>query len=587
MTSSAVPDNRRRLSDRPSDGASPNQATGAEGSRFQTLNGGHRGEREALPQMALEGLTGPDVAGSSAGSPAGARRRAGDRSSIPPQGPGRSALDRARSEIRSALAGICDDLGFETASLFVPEQRGWRLLERQGPARRWHNVLDPGAFEGTAEAAQYPDVQSIPGVGSRLAALGCASVAILPLPDGGRVLLDSGKPCRADGWIDRARPYLELISRMAGSAWPVAGAAHSHEEGGALARLLEACRYALARPEVTVEQFLGAARVALGADEIFFIAEKGGKTEVYCSPDAGRGPFTVEPRTRILRRAEPGLPQATLRTLAGAVGATSPALAGAIGRDEEESEVVVAGWAEGPALSPVSMTVAARSVSMAMAAVRTRREAVATLVSRERARMAYALHDGLTQSVTGTLLELEGLAGRIERDPAEAIAMVEGCKTEIRQSLAELREILFDLSTDSESSGADESLSSYVDDVVKRWRLPARVAVEGDLSTVPAKVLSVAYVVIREALTNAAKHSAASSVTVRLWAREDDLTVIVGDSGRGFTRRHEQAAREAKHVGLDMLKRRVAEIGGKLQVESGPGKGTRVIAELPIGRAAS
>jgi signal transduction histidine kinase len=536
--------------------------------------------------MSLESLSGPSVAGSSAGSSSRALRPAGERPPSPLHGPSPTPLEEARTEIRSALAGIRDDLGFETASLFVPGQRAWRLLERLGPARRWHNVLDPGTFEGTTDAAQYPDVQSIPGVGSRLAALGCASVAILPLPDGGRVLLDSGRPCRGDGWVDRARPYLELISRMSRSAWPVAGAVHSHEEGGALARLLEACRAALARSGTTVDEFLSSVRLALGADEVFFIIEKDTRSEVYSSPDGvGPGPFPVEPRIQILRRAEPGLPQATLRKLAGAVGAASLALAGAIGRDGKEPEVLVAGWGEGPALSPVSMSVAARTVSMAMAAIRGRREAVTALVARERARMAYALHDGLTQSVTGTLLELEGLAKRIERDPAEAIGMLESCKAEIRQSLAELRDILFELSTTSESNRSEEPLTNYVADVVKRWRLPARVAVEGDLSSVPAKVLSVAYVVIREALTNAAKHSAASSVTVSLAAREDDLTVIVGDAGRGFTRRDEQSAREAKHMGLDMLKRRVAEIGGRLQVESRPGRGTRVIAELPIGRA--
>jgi two-component system sensor kinase len=146
--------------------------------------------------------------------------------------------------------------------------------------------------------------------------------------------------------------------------------------------------------------------------------------------------------------------------------------------------------------------------------------------------------------------------------------------------------MLFNLSRDGESE-QHGPLTESITDVARRWRLPARVAVEGDLSTVPGRVLSVAYVVIREALTNAAKHAASNNVTVSLSAGVDDLTVIVGDGGKGFTRRDVQAAREAKHVGLAMLRRRVAEIGGRLQVESRPGKGTRVIAELPLRRTAS
>jgi signal transduction histidine kinase len=202
--------------------------------------------------------------------------------------------------------------------------------------------------------------------------------------------------------------------------------------------------------------------------------------------------------------------------------------------------------------------------------------------------MAYALHDGLTQTVAGAILELEALAKRIERDPAEALEALQNSKTEIRKALGELRGMLFDLSPQPEEQRTpSESLTRYVDDVVKRWRLPARVAVEGDLSAIPARVLSVAYVVIREALANAAKHAAGRNVTVTLSAGNEDLTVIVGDSGRGFTPQDELAAREANHIGLDMLRRRVGEVGGKLRVESRPGKGTRVIAQLPIHEVAS
>ncbi len=63
--------------------------------------------------------------------------------------------------------------------------------------------------------------------------------------------------------------------------------------------------------------------------------------------------------------------------------------------------------------------------------------------------------------------------------------------------------------------------------------------------------------------------------------------VIVGDGGQGFTRHDEEAARAANHIGLDMLRRRVVEVGGKLQVESRPGAGTRVVAQLPLRDMAS
>jgi signal transduction histidine kinase len=111
--------------------------------------------------------------------------------------------------------------------------------------------------------------------------------------------------------------------------------------------------------------------------------------------------------------------------------------------------------------------------------------------------------------------------------------------------------------------------------------------VQGDLTGVPESVLSVAYVVIREALANAAKHAAGQGVTVSLAAGDRDLVVVVGDAGRGFSRKDEAAARDAHHVGLELLRRRVGEVGGQLRIESRPGKGTRVIARLPMHGVAS
>jgi signal transduction histidine kinase len=277
-----------------------------------------------------------------------------------------------------------------------------------------------------------------------------------------------------------------------------------------------------------------------------------------------------------------------MQRLALELSLSSRALAGAFGRQDGDVEILVAGWADGPALSSVSMTVVARAVSTAKAALQARVQAITTLVDRERTRIAFALHDGLTQTVAGAVLQLEALHKVIERDPEEALKTLDESKREMRKSLAELRGVLFDLSqTEEEGRKTGEPLTRYVEDVVRRWRLPARVAVEGDLSEVPGRTLSVAYVVIREALANAAKHAAARNVTVRLTAGEHDLVVTVGDSGPGFTHQQEEEAREAHHVGLDLLRRRVREVGGRLRVESQPGKGTRITARLPIRRVAS
>jgi signal transduction histidine kinase len=495
---------------------------------------------------------------------------------------------RPGGRLSRALGALLADLGFETATLFVHGADGWELLVREGPARPWHGVLDPSVLEGTDQAAEYQDVRSIPGIGARLAGLGCASVAILPVPDGGRLLLDSERPCPPGGWVERARPYLELLSLLAGPGWGQAGSLRGEQEVAALDRLFAACQEALARSSSTLEELLDRSRLSVGADELFLITARASRIHVLASP-VGRTASPTMSRELIaaLEHGGEDLESHLVNEMAVALGATSRALVGALGRDGDQVEVLLAGWAEGPALSTASMTVAARTISTARAALEARRQAVTTLVDRERARMAYALHDGLTQTVTGAVLQLDALTKRIEEDPEGALAILETARKEVRRALAELRGMLFDLTPPADEREPEEPLTRYVQDVVKRWRLPARVAVEGDLSGVPTRVLSVAYVVIREALANAAKHAQGRGVTVTLSASDADLVVMVGDGGRGFTREDELAAREAHHVGLELLRRRVGEVGGQLRIESRPGRGTRVIARLPMHGVAS
>ena len=87
---------------------------------------------------------------------------------------------------------------------------------------------------------------------------------------------------------------------------------------------------------------------------------------------------------------------------------------------------------------------------------------------------------------------------------------------------------------------------------------------------------------IREALANAAKHAAARNVTVWVGSTEDELVVEVADTGRGFNTGRPRTDRDGRHFGLEMMERRVAETGGSLEVDSAPGRGTRITARLPI-----
>lgn len=199
-------------------------------------------------------------------------------------------------------------------------------------------------------------------------------------------------------------------------------------------------------------------------------------------------------------------------------------------------------------------------------------------IQRERTRLAYAIHDGLTQVVTALVLELEWQARRAELEPEHAVDALAVAASELRKGLGEIRDLLSSLSPHGDGRG--QPLDELMRRVNERWKLPATWSVDGDLSAVPRSVLDVATSVIRESVANAAKHSASREVAVQVEATSTGVEVRVEDGGRGF--RPGGTGLHEGHLGLEMMRRRVAEVNGTLDIDSSPGRGTRVVARLPF-----
>lgn len=199
-------------------------------------------------------------------------------------------------------------------------------------------------------------------------------------------------------------------------------------------------------------------------------------------------------------------------------------------------------------------------------------------VERDRTRLAYAIHDGLTQVVTASVLELDWLTRQAATGPAEAVEALQAAAAHLREALAEIRGVLATLTPNDE--GDPPSIEDLVREVTERWQLPATWSVEGDLHDVPEPILDAASSVIREGLANAAKHAHSREVRVRVQASHRSVEVSVEDHGRGF--HPAGTGLHAGHLGLEMMRRRVAEVHGTLDVESAPGQGTRVVARLPV-----
>lgn len=198
------------------------------------------------------------------------------------------------------------------------------------------------------------------------------------------------------------------------------------------------------------------------------------------------------------------------------------------------------------------------------------------LVQKEKTRWAYEIHDGLTQVVAAAILQLELLSHRIVTDPTAASHDIEEAATEMRAAMADIRSILFDLSSRApDEDSPTERLRSCVDEVAGRWKFDARLTIEGDLLHVPSQNFAAGLLVVHEALTNAAKHAAGQGASVEVLADRFGFSVAIEDRGRGF-------GDSSRRFGMRMMERRVRESGGTLEVESTMA-GTRVWAHFPGG----
>ena len=192
---------------------------------------------------------------------------------------------------------------------------------------------------------------------------------------------------------------------------------------------------------------------------------------------------------------------------------------------------------------------------------------VDTLLLQERTDWAIHIHDGLTQSVTSAILELQGLQHRIRTEPELVCA-----------TLKEIRQILFEL--EGGTPHREPPLATFVSDLVERWHLSARVSIEGEVERIPDVTLETANAIVAEALANAAKHSGAPEVSVRIIAGREELRIEVEDRGSGVV----PPTDDEMHFGLRLLRGRAERIGGTIEIDSKPGSGTRVVAVLPVGR---
>jgi signal transduction histidine kinase len=205
-------------------------------------------------------------------------------------------------------------------------------------------------------------------------------------------------------------------------------------------------------------------------------------------------------------------------------------------------------------------------------------------VSEERLAFARDLHDGLLQSLMGIALQVAAARELLRQDPELAEERLRRVQDLVREEQRELRELIQELRPEARSAVPTRPLAERLESLadIERgiWGIEVHLSVSG---TPQAFLEHEVYWIVREALSNVARHSDASSVCVGIAERNGGaLAVEIADNGRGLPiqGRYDAQALERLGAGPITLRERIQRLGGSLVVDSGP-SGTRLEIELP------
>jgi signal transduction histidine kinase len=163
-----------------------------------------------------------------------------------------------------------------------------------------------------------------------------------------------------------------------------------------------------------------------------------------------------------------------------------------------------------------------------------------------------------------------------EKDPARAKATLSELKADTDEALETLRDLARGIYP---PLLADRGLVAALESQARKATVPVAVETEG-VDRYPKEVEAAIYFCVLEAMQNVQKYAAGSRATVRLRAAADALTFEVEDDGEGF-----DPAKQAKGSGLQNMADRLDALGGSVDLNSAPGRGTRVTGNIPVGLA--
>jgi signal transduction histidine kinase len=202
----------------------------------------------------------------------------------------------------------------------------------------------------------------------------------------------------------------------------------------------------------------------------------------------------------------------------------------------------------------------------------------------ERARLARELHDGVIQSLIAIEMRLDLARRQIDSAPATAAGDLVDAQRQLRDQVVDVRALMNQLRP---PNVGHRRLVQHLSEATERFHrttgIDARFEGGVERLELPTRVCGELVRVVDEALINVQKHSGARRVDVRLGAIPGALTLSIEDDGRGFgfAGRMTQPDLDAQGLGPLVIKERVNAIGGRVAIDSVPGRGSRIEVQVP------
>ncbi len=225
----------------------------------------------------------------------------------------------------------------------------------------------------------------------------------------------------------------------------------------------------------------------------------------------------------------------------------------------------------------VFLEAVADQAAVAVENVRLFAEARGKAALEERQRLARELHDSVSQALYGIALGTRTARTLLERDPEEAADPLDYVLSLAEAGMAEMRALIFELRPESLKA---EGLVAALEKQVAALRARHGMEVEATLCEEPEASLEAkeaVYRIAQEALHNTVKHARAKKVEIKMECEPGRMTLELRDDGVGFDARNDFPG----HLGLRSMRERASRLGGTLEVEAAPGRGTRVRARIP------